>query len=149
MAQLVEQSLQTPEIHGSNPVLKNFYLLYWKGEREEKEAGNVPIFIKDGGFKSLSRNFKIWDSKFSVTRFGKISPVLAKFRQFWQNVKIIWQLFEDLISIWQNFEHIVEIKCAFGPMYMAVNGQILSKYSRHLVTLIRINKEPTRYLRFC
>ena len=73
------------------------------------------------------------DNVGSVTRFGEMSPL-------WQNAKIIRQLFEGLISIWQNFELTMEIQCAFGPKYIVVNGQILSKHSRHLVTLlIRLN----------
>ena len=30
-----------------------------------------------------------------------------------------------------------KIQCAFGPIYIVRNGQILSKHSRHLVTLVR------------
>ena len=47
MAQLVEQSLPTPKIFGSNPVIGKFYLLstILKGVNNEKEAGNGPIFF--------------------------------------------------------------------------------------------------------
>ena len=41
MAQLVEPSLPTPEIEGSNPVIGNiymYYLLYWKDENKEKRG---------------------------------------------------------------------------------------------------------------
>ena len=50
VAQLVERSLQIPEVRGSNPfigkILLNICLLstvYWKDENKEKEAGNGPF----------------------------------------------------------------------------------------------------------
>ena len=53
VAQLVEQSLLTPEVHGSNPVIgKNLFILsiclmstvYWKDGNKEKEAGDGPFY---------------------------------------------------------------------------------------------------------
>ena len=54
VAQLVEWSLPTPEVCGSNPVIgKDLYFLlnicllstvYWKDEIKEKEAGYGPFF---------------------------------------------------------------------------------------------------------
>ena len=47
VAQLVEQSLPTPEIHGLNPNIGKFYitmgLIIGKDENKEKEAGNGQI----------------------------------------------------------------------------------------------------------
>ena len=52
MAQLIERSLPTPVVHGSNPVISkklfilNIHLLstvYWKDENKEKEAVNGPF----------------------------------------------------------------------------------------------------------
>ena len=41
VAQLVEWSLPTPEIRGSNPYISKFYLpSKWKIRKKEKEAGN-------------------------------------------------------------------------------------------------------------
>ena len=60
----------------------------------------------------------------SVTRFGEISPL-------WQNFKNILQLYDGLISIWQTFEPTLENSVFFGPIYVVVNGQILSKHSGH------------------
>ena len=48
-AQLVEWSLPTPEIRGSNPDISKIFIyqLYnGKDENKEKEAGNVPSFLK-------------------------------------------------------------------------------------------------------
>ena len=56
VVQLVERSLPTPEIHGSNPVIGKFYKLltvfnlYWKDENKEKEAGRGPFLIKSKYF---------------------------------------------------------------------------------------------------
>ena len=49
VAQLVERSLPTPEVRGSNPVISKIYMyhqLYWKDENKEKKAGKCPIFKK-------------------------------------------------------------------------------------------------------
>ena len=45
VAQLVERSLPTPEIHSSNPNIGKLYLsmVHWKDENKEKEAGNGPL----------------------------------------------------------------------------------------------------------
>ena len=49
---MLEQSISTPEICGSNPNIGKFYLpivqLNRKDENEEKEAGNGPFFKKIG-----------------------------------------------------------------------------------------------------
>ena len=52
MAQLVERSLPTPEIWGSNPVIgkilsTNCTTKYRKDENKEKEAGNSPSFLNE------------------------------------------------------------------------------------------------------
>ena len=52
VAQLVEQSIQTHEIHRSNPVISKFYFYfqqYCKDDIKEKEVGNGPIFNSHGG----------------------------------------------------------------------------------------------------
>ena len=49
VAQLVEQSLPTPEVRGLNPAIGKIYMYYqlnWKDEIKEKEAGNGRIFNK-------------------------------------------------------------------------------------------------------
>ena len=50
MAQLVERSLQIPEIRGLNPVigkaLSTKFLYHRKDENKEKEAGNGPSLKK-------------------------------------------------------------------------------------------------------
>ena len=52
MGQLVEWSLPTPEVHGSNPVISKIYnenlyrQLHWKDKNKEKEARNGPFFRK-------------------------------------------------------------------------------------------------------
>ena len=48
VAQLVERSLPTPEIRGSNPNIGKLYLpiVHWKDENKEKEAGNGPFLKK-------------------------------------------------------------------------------------------------------
>ena len=50
VAQLVERSLQIPEVRGSNPVIGKILLnicllstVYWNDENKEKEAGNGPF----------------------------------------------------------------------------------------------------------
>ena len=50
LAQLVEQSLPTPEVRSSNPVIGKIYWtfvycqLYWKDENKEKRGREWPIF---------------------------------------------------------------------------------------------------------
>ena len=73
VAQLVEQSLPIPEVHGSNPVVRKIYWtivfcqLYWKDENKEKEAGNGPFFIKKILFYSKFFLFHVlWHSKASI-----------------------------------------------------------------------------------
>ena len=49
VAQLVEWSLQKPEVRGLNPVIGKiwmYYQMYRKDENKVKEAGNGPIFSK-------------------------------------------------------------------------------------------------------
>ena len=55
VAQLVERSLQIPEVRGSNPVISKNLLIsiicllstvYWKDKNEEIEAGNGPFLKK-------------------------------------------------------------------------------------------------------
>ena len=49
LAQLVERSIPTPEVRGSNPVIGKicvYYQLYWKDENKEKEAWNGPFLKK-------------------------------------------------------------------------------------------------------
>ena len=52
VAKLVEHSLSTPEVRGSNPVIdKHLFVLLsivLKDENKEKEAGNGPFFSKNG-----------------------------------------------------------------------------------------------------
>ena len=62
VVQLVERSLPTAEVRGSNPVIGKllyrtfiYCQLYWKDENKEKEAENGP-FLKKLRF-SLSPNF--------------------------------------------------------------------------------------------
>ena len=51
VAQLAEQSLPTPELHGLNPVIGKFLcrtfvyrqLWFWQDVNKEKEGGNGPI----------------------------------------------------------------------------------------------------------
>ena len=65
VAQLVERSLLTPEICGSNPNTSKFYLpiehLKRKDKNKEKEAGNVPP-LKNSTFhhyfETLQSNIK-------------------------------------------------------------------------------------------
>ena len=38
---------------------------------------------------------------------------VTKFRQFWICLKIIWQLFDGLLSIWEKFEPTLEISLCF------------------------------------
>ena len=53
--------------------------------------------------------------------------------QIWRNFgtlakfKIIWQLYEGLISIWKMFDPTLENSVCFGPIYIIVNGQISKK----------------------
>ena len=62
VAQLVEKSFPTPEVHGSKPVIGNFFIgyffvynqLYLKDENKEKEVGNGPICSVRMTFKRLS-----------------------------------------------------------------------------------------------
>ena len=58
--------------------------------------------------------------KFSVTRFGEISP-------FWQHVKILWHLFLGLLSILQNFAMTLATVSAFWQIFIFVNDQKLNK----------------------
>ena len=52
VAQLVKQSLPTPEIRGSNPVIGNIFLLNVCRKDEKKmEAGNGPFVKKSGTLK--------------------------------------------------------------------------------------------------
>ena len=50
MAELAEQSLPSPQVHGSIPVIGEFLLgtfiycqLYWKDKNKEERAGNCPL----------------------------------------------------------------------------------------------------------
>ena len=80
VAQLVEHSLLTPEVRGSNPVIGKFYIKhlftfncrYWKDENKEKEAGNghlketfswhqISRLSRFGTAKTWSRNLEVDD----------------------------------------------------------------------------------------
>ena len=60
VAQLVKQSLLTPEIHSSNPVIGKFY---WKHDTKEKEAANGLMtncyFLLGVEAEIISKNFTI------------------------------------------------------------------------------------------
>ena len=55
---------------------------------------------------------------FSVTRFGKMSPI-------WRNKLRLWQNVDGLISIWKNFESTLAKFYAIGQIFMIVHGKIL------------------------
>ena len=64
VAQLVEQSLPTPEVRGSNPVIGKIYMyyqLYWKDEIKEKRGRERPNFktfhIKGSYLDKLEREY--------------------------------------------------------------------------------------------
>ena len=44
VAQLVERSLPTPEVRGSNPVIGKIYM-YWKDENKEKSGREMSNFL--------------------------------------------------------------------------------------------------------
>ena len=52
VARLVEQSLPTPEVRGSNPNIAKFYqpIVIIKDKNKEKEAGNGPSLKKENNF---------------------------------------------------------------------------------------------------
>ena len=58
VAQLVERSLPTPEIRGSNPNIGKFYLPIGnrKEENKEKEAGNGPFLKKKYNLGRVDQN---------------------------------------------------------------------------------------------
>ena len=89
VAQLVEQSLPTLEVHSSNPVLNIYCQQYWKDENEEKLAGNVPFFKK--GFAHLKRVYYIrspWADV--VNKFQHTIAMLAEIMSCdWLTV-VIW-----------------------------------------------------------
>ena len=65
---------------------------------------------------------------FSVTRFGKFSPL-------WLNCIGVWQFGKGLFSIWQIFEPTLQHSYAIGKIFIFVHGQISKKLSSRLVTL--------------
>ena len=68
----------------------------------------------------------------NVTRFGEISPL-------WHNFKIIGNFMRVKLVFGKLLNLLWKIQCAFGPIYVFVNGQLLSKHFRHLVTLLGIH----------
>ena len=72
-----------------------------------------------------------------MTRFGEISPL-------GQNVKMITRLCDSLICNLKKFEPTLENSVCFGPICIVVNGQILRKHSRHLVTLVNGKSNQVR-----
>ena len=67
MAQLVERSLPTPEVRGSNPVIRKLFYrtfvycqLSRKDKNKEKEAGNGTFFcIKDKVEGASNQSYKV------------------------------------------------------------------------------------------
>ena len=49
----------------------------------------------------------------------------------------LWTIFE---GIWLNFDPALAKNYAFGQIFIFVNGQILSKLSTHLVTLLIVQR---------
>ena len=75
--------------------------------------------------------------KISVTRSGKISPL-------WQNFKSIRLFFEGLFCIGNGFEHNWANFYEIGQIFIVVDGPILKRLFRHLVTLLKI-PSPTEF----
>ena len=73
--------------------------------------------------------------KISVTRSGKISPL-------WQNFKSIRLFFEGLFCIGNGFEHNWANFYEIGQIFIVVDGPILKRLFRHLVTLLKIPLQP-------
>ena len=71
VVQLVERSLPTPEVRGSNPVIGKicmYYQLYWKDENKEKRPGMAQFkkTSKEGTAEATWGNFnklcwQTWD----------------------------------------------------------------------------------------
>ena len=62
VVQLLERSLLTPEVRGSNPVIGKIYMdyqLYWKDENKEKRGRERPNFIKKKECFTLKRHLKV------------------------------------------------------------------------------------------
>ena len=73
----------------------------------------------------------VWPDLAIFCQLGKILKIFGNFMK-------VYLVFGKLLNLlWKN-------QCAFGPIYVVVNGQILSKHFRHLVTLVVCAQERER-----
>ena len=79
--------------------------------------------------RSRQATLVVWMLPNSVSRFGKISPLLGNSKSLWENFEIFGKI---LTHSWMF--------CAIGPILFLVNGQILKKKSSRLVTLVATEK---------
>ena len=74
---------------------------------------------------------------FSVTRFGKISPL-------WHNFKSLGQFFEGLISIWKKFNLTLAKMLSYRASLHCCRWPQTLKQFNHLVTLAARHKSGSR-----
>ena len=117
-------SLQNRALSQLQPKSKLFYFLYkifsrWLNEFPQSVASSHDLNDSDkGGENNRAQQFdQIWQNFASLAQFKKYLATL-------------WGLvFGKLLNLlWKS-------QCPFGLIYVVVNGQILSKHFRHLVTL--------------
>ena len=70
-----------------------------------------------------------------VETTATVWPDLAKFCHFGKILKIFGNFMRVLLVFCNLLNLFWKIQCALRPIYIVVNGQILSKHFRHLVTL--------------
>ena len=94
VAQLVEHSLLTTDVCGSNPVIGKIYIehyceLYLKDKNKEKEAGNGPfknqVICWKFQFTKLLITTPLWCEANSVNRLGDLLPFGQLFKAFGNN----------------------------------------------------------------
>ena len=73
----------------------------------------------------------VWPDLAIFCQLGKILKIFGNFMK-------VYLVFGKLLNLlWKN-------QCAFGPIYVVVNGQILSKHFRHLVTPSNIHSAESK-----
>ena len=88
VAQLVEQLLPTPEVHGSDPAMANIiYLhqLYWKDENKKRPRNDLVLKT------NCDQNQDLWGETSFVQLFLKNGPFPASFSLF-SSFHYLWQL---------------------------------------------------------
>ena len=117
----------------------SFWLLYVHNHKIDTDGQIRQTFTLNEVLFYVTLIITLWPS-FENCQSTSVWPDSAKFHHFGEIFKIYCNFIRVKLVFGKLFNLLWKIQCAFGPLYDVVNGQILSKHFRHLVTLVHLNQ---------